>query len=143
PTCARRRTIASRWRRTCCIASISKPANPEASPPSECTTMDARSSPDLAAAAGEVAGGVGQPVPHDSAHLHVSGEAVYTDDIPEPRGLLHLAVGMSRCAHARIRSLDLRAVREAPGVVAVITAEDILGENTCGPVLADDPILAP
>ena len=40
-------------------------------------------------------GAVGAPVAHDSAHLHVSGEAPYTDDIPEPRDLLHVAVGMS------------------------------------------------
>ena len=110
--------------------------------------MDARSSPELQpgvppGALEEVVGGVGQPIPHDSAHLHVSGEAHYTDDIAEPRELLHLAVGMSMRAHARIRSMDLAAVREAPGVVAVITAENIPGENTCGPVLADDPILAP
>jgi xanthine dehydrogenase large subunit len=109
--------------------------------------MDARSSPDADVFADDVAetiaGGVGQAVPHDSGHLHVSGEALYTDDIPEPRGLLHLAVGMSTKAHARIRSLDLCAVREFPGVVAVLTAEDIPGENSCGPVLADDPILAP
>jgi len=44
---------------------------------------------------------VGQALPHDSAHLHVSGRAAYTDDIPEPRDLLHVAVGMSSEAHAR------------------------------------------
>jgi xanthine dehydrogenase large subunit len=109
--------------------------------------MDARSSPDAEvfgdAAQETIEGGVGQAVPHDSGHLHVSGEALYTDDIPEPRGLLHLAVGMSMKAHARIRALDLRAVREFPGVVEVIAAGDIPGENSCGPVVADDPILAP
>jgi xanthine dehydrogenase large subunit len=101
--------------------------------------MDARSTPESA----QHKGAVGTAIPHDSAALHVSGEAIYTDDIPEPRGLLHLAVGMSEKAHARIRRLDLSAVREAQGVVAVITAEDIPGENNCGPVEKDDPILAP
>ncbi|MCI0516879.1 MAG: xanthine dehydrogenase molybdopterin binding subunit [Woeseiaceae bacterium] len=86
---------------------------------------------------------VGAAIPHDSAELHVSGAAIYTDDIPEPQGLLHIAVGMSETAHARIRQLDLTAVRAAPGVVAVMTAEDIPGENNCGPVVKDDPILAP
>lgn len=105
--------------------------------------MDARSSPEQKARTGTIAGGVGHPVPHDSAHLHVSGEAFYTDDIPEPRGLLHLAVGMSSKPHARINSIDLSAVRDAPGVVDVMTAADIPGENNCGPVVADDPILAP
>jgi xanthine dehydrogenase large subunit len=105
--------------------------------------MDVRSSPEQKARAGVIEGGVGQAVPHDSSHLHVSGEALYTDDIAEPRGLLHLAVGMSIKAHANIRKLDLRAVREAPGVVDVMTADDIPGENNCGPVVADDPILTP
>jgi len=84
----------------------------------------------------------GASLPHESAALHVSGEAVYTDDIPELRGTLHAALGLSRHAHARIVSLDLDAVRAAPGVVAVLTAADIPGENNCGPVLHDDPILA-
>ena len=85
----------------------------------------------------------GAAIPHDSAELHVSGSALYTDDIPEPQGLLHLAVGMSQKAHARIRKLDLSAVLAAPGVVAVMSAGDIPGENNCGPVVKDDPILAP
>ncbi|MGH6913381.1 MAG: xanthine dehydrogenase molybdopterin binding subunit, partial [Geminicoccales bacterium] len=105
--------------------------------------MDARSSPEQKARAGAIAGGVGQPVPHDSSALHASGEALYTDDIPEPRGTLYVAVGMSAKPHARIRSLDLEAVRAAPGVVDVVTADDIPGENNCGAVVADDPILAP
>lgn len=90
-----------------------------------------------------VRGHAGSAVPHDSGHLHVSGEATYTDDIPEPRGTLHLAVGLSPHAHARITSVNLDAVRAAPGVVDVMTADDIPGDNNCGPVIADDPILAP
>lgn len=90
-----------------------------------------------------IAGSVGSAIPHDSAHLHVSGAARYTDDIVEPQGLLHLAIGLSERAHAKIRSIDLAAVREAPGVLAVMTADEIPGENNFGPVLHDDPILAP
>jgi xanthine dehydrogenase large subunit len=89
-----------------------------------------------------VNGAVGEEYPHDSARLHVSGRAWYTDDIPEPKGLLHAAVGMSRCAHARVVSLDLDEVRRAPGVRDVYTAADIPGENNFGPVVHDDPILA-
>jgi xanthine dehydrogenase large subunit len=85
---------------------------------------------------------IGVPLPHESAELHVSGEAAYTDDLPELAGTLHVALGLSRYAHARIASLDLSAVRAAPGVVDVLTAGDIPGENNCGPVLHDDPILA-
>ena len=80
--------------------------------------------------------------PHESAHLHVAGEACYVDDIPEITGTLHAALGLSEKAHARIRSLDLSAVRAVPGVVAVLTAVDIPGPNDCGPIVLDDPILA-
>jgi len=84
----------------------------------------------------------GMSLPHESAVLHVSGEATYTDDIPELFGTLHAAIGMSAKAHARIVSMDLEPVRQAPGVVAVLTAADIPGENNCGPVIHDDPLLA-
>ena len=85
---------------------------------------------------------VGAAVPHDSAALHVAGEAAYTDDLPEPRGTLHAAVGVSACAHGTIERLSLDAVRSAPDVVAVITAADIPGVNDVGPIQRDDPILA-
>ncbi|MGI9260436.1 MAG: molybdopterin cofactor-binding domain-containing protein, partial [Woeseiaceae bacterium] len=88
-------------------------------------------------------GAVGDAIPHESSRLHVTGRATYTDDIPEPKGILHLAIGLSSNPHARIRNLDLSAVSAAPGVVAVMTADDIPGTNNCGPVLDDDPILAP
>ncbi len=90
-----------------------------------------------------IAGAVGLAIPHESSEKHVSGEAIYTDDIPEPKGLLQLAVGMSSKAHARISSIDLGAVRAAPGVIDVMTADDIPGDNNCGPVIADDPVFAP
>ena len=89
-----------------------------------------------------IAGFAGAPLPHDSAHLHVSGRAPYTDDIPEVRGTLHAAIGMSERAHARLVNVDLSKVRTAPGVVAAITARDIPGKNDYGPVIADDPIFA-
>ena len=85
---------------------------------------------------------VGQSHPHESAILHVLGEAVYTDDIPEAQGTLHAALGLSAKAHARILSLSLEAVRAMPGVVAVYTYKDIPGTNDCGPIIHDDPILA-
>jgi xanthine dehydrogenase large subunit len=90
----------------------------------------------------EVKAALGAPLPHESAVLHVSGEATYIDDLPELSGTLHVALGLSRHAHARIVSLDLAAVRAAPGVVEVLTAADIPGGNDCGPVVHDDPILA-
>jgi xanthine dehydrogenase large subunit len=98
--------------------------------------------PRLVAADLPAHGGVGVALRHESAHLHVAGEATYVDDILEGRGTLHAAFGLSARAHARIRALDLAPVRAAPGVVAVLTAADIPGENNVGPILHDDPILA-
>ncbi|QGZ41341.1 xanthine dehydrogenase molybdenum binding subunit apoprotein [Pseudoduganella flava] len=85
---------------------------------------------------------VGVSRPHESAELHVLGQATYTDDIPELQGTLHAALGLSAKAHARIATLDLAPVRAMPGVVAVLTADDIPGTNDCGPIIHDDPILA-
>lgn len=79
---------------------------------------------------------------HDSAYLHVSGQAQYIDDIPEPAGCLHLYVGNSERAHARISEMDLTEVEASPGVVTVLTGKDIPGINDIGPVIQDDPLFA-
>lgn len=82
------------------------------------------------------------PIGDDSAPRHVSGEALYIDDIPEPPGLLHLYVGRATRAHARVTRLDLSAVRAAPGVVAVLTPADVPGKNDISPFAGDDPLFA-
>lgn len=83
---------------------------------------------------------VGAPLAHDSAHLHVTGEALYCDDIPLPAATLHAAFGLSEIAHGRIRELDLRPVLRAPDVIAVATPADIPGVNNYGAAVQDDPI---
>ena len=62
---------------------------------------------------------VGLSRPHESAILHVLGEANYTDDIPEVYGTLHAALGLSSKAHANILSMNLDAVKSSTGVIAV------------------------
>jgi len=84
---------------------------------------------------------VGVALMHDSAVRHVRGTAAYVDDVAEPAGTLHLAPGYAACARGIIRSMDLAAVRAAPGVIAVLTASDIPGVNDCSPASGDDPIL--
>ena len=79
---------------------------------------------------------------HDSAALHVSGEARYIDDLPEPPGTLYAAIGVSTETHAKVLAIDLAPVRAAPGVVAVIGAGDIPGNNNIGPVVPDEPVFA-
>src|SRR5262249_31240765 len=85
---------------------------------------------------------IGAEIPHDSAEKHVSGRALYVDDMPEPLGLLHVQFGLSDRARAKIRKLDLDAVRTAPGVVAVFMAQDIPGKNDVSPIAGDDPLFA-
>lgn len=88
-------------------------------------------------------GSAQQSVAHDSAIKHVSGRADYTDDIAEPAGTLHAALGLSKIAHGLIRRMDLDKVRAAPGVVMVLTAADLHGHNDVSPTgKHDDPILA-
>ena len=87
-------------------------------------------------------GVVGEAVPHESAHLHVTGEAVYCDDIALPATTLHGAFGISRIAHGRIQQLDLAPVLATSGVVAVALPADVPGENNYGGVVHDDPIFA-
>ncbi|MFO1166002.1 MAG: xanthine dehydrogenase molybdopterin binding subunit [Paracoccus sp. (in: a-proteobacteria)] len=80
---------------------------------------------------------------HDSAIKHVTGRAEYTDDLNEPAGTLHAYLGLSTVAHGRITSLDLDAVRKAPGVHLVLTADDVPGENDISATgLHDEPLLA-
>ncbi|MFN4272864.1 MAG: xanthine dehydrogenase molybdopterin binding subunit [Aliihoeflea sp.] len=91
----------------------------------------------------KITGGVGSDSRHDSARKHVAGEAVYIDDIPEPAGTLHACFGLSTVAHGTILSMDLSAVAAAPGVVAVLTADDVPGENDISPSgKHDEPLLA-
>jgi len=83
---------------------------------------------------------IGKPHPHDSAHLHVTGRAQYTDDIPLPANCLHAAFGTSSIAHGRIKTLDLGRVLATPGVICVAQSTDIPGENNYGGAVHDDPI---
>jgi len=89
-----------------------------------------------------VRGAMHAALPHDSAVKHVTGQALYTDDIPELPGTLHAAVRLSDRAHAAILGIDTAAAASAPGVRAVMTAADVPGEIDIGPVFPGDPVLA-
>ena len=93
--------------------------------------------------AGSIRGAVNTTQQHDSAQKHVTGEAEYIDDIVEPTGLLHAYLGLSEIAKGAIRAMDLSGVKSAPGVVGVLTAEDIPGHNDISPTgKKDDPVFA-
>jgi xanthine dehydrogenase large subunit len=85
---------------------------------------------------------IGAAYRHDSATRHVNGSASYVDDLREPGGTLHVAVGGAAVARGRITGMDLTSVRAAPGVVAVLTAADVPGRNDVSPVKGDDPMFA-
>lgn len=76
------------------------------------------------------------------ADFHVKGESVFIDDMFTHERLLHAVVFGSPVAHGRILSLDYQKALAAPGVVAVLGAKDIPGENQLGTIIADEPMLA-
>ncbi|WP_192924820.1 xanthine dehydrogenase molybdopterin binding subunit [Sinorhizobium medicae] len=90
-----------------------------------------------------ITGPMHAPLRHDSAHKHVAGTADYIDDMPEPNGTLHGALGLTDRAHAEILAMDLSAVAALPGVVSVLTARDMPHSNDISPThLHDEPVLA-
>ena len=83
------------------------------------------------------------PPPHESGHKHVSGEAVYADDISLRReNALEVWYVTSPHAKAGIKRRDATEARKVPGVAAVLMAEDVPGLNDTGPVVHDEPLFA-
>ena len=83
----------------------------------------------------------GQNIRHESAHLHVTGTAPYTDDVPELAGTLHCALGLSPVAHGRLIKIDVEGLKALPGVFAILTSADVPGDNITGAIIHDEPIL--
>ncbi|MCW2832535.1 MAG: xanthine dehydrogenase molybdopterin binding subunit [Nocardioides sp.] len=83
---------------------------------------------------------VGLPVAHESAALHVTGHALYTDDlVHRTHDVLHAHPVCSPHAHARMTRLDPAPAHEVEGVVRVLTAADVPGVNDGG-VKHDEPL---
>ena len=75
---------------------------------------------------------VGESLPHESAALHVTGHALYTDDlVHRTHHILHAHPVCSPHAHARVVGLDTAPALAVPGVVRVLTADDVPGVNDC------------
>ena len=85
---------------------------------------------------------VGAAHRHDSALKHVTGQALYIDDMPVSPGTLHAALVLSPVACGRLRKLDLSAAAASPGVVAVLAAGDVPGKNDVAPVGQGEPLFA-
>src|SRR5262245_13491999 len=84
---------------------------------------------------------VGKPLPHESARGHVTGEALYTDDLLSrfPH-LLHAWPVTAPHAHARVLHVDAASALGEPGVVTTLTAHDVPGEGDTGPARHDEPL---
>ena len=83
----------------------------------------------------------GKPVPHESARGHVTGAALYTDDLlGRFPNLLHAWPVTAPHAHARVRRLDAAPALDEPGVVTTLTATDAPGEADTGPSRHDEPL---
>lgn len=79
---------------------------------------------------------------HLDPQRHVRGESQYLDDVPVQQGTLYAAVFESPLTHGVLHGLDLTAARQAPGVVRVLTAQNIPGRNQIGGIVPDEPLLA-
>jgi len=79
---------------------------------------------------------------HPGRLLLATGAAQFVGDLPLPPGTLHAFPAVSPHAHASFTRVDADAARALPGVVAVLTAADIPGDNEIGNIAADDPLLA-
>ncbi|WP_415953165.1 xanthine dehydrogenase molybdopterin binding subunit [Streptomyces sp. KLOTTS4A1] len=83
---------------------------------------------------------VGLPLPHESAHQHVTGTALYTDDLVQrTKDVLHAHPVQARTAHGRITALDTAPALAVPGVVRVLTGADVPGVNDAG-MKHDEPL---
>jgi len=83
---------------------------------------------------------VGWEIPHESAALHVTGAALYTDDlVGRMRDCLHAWPVQASHAHARVTDLRIAAAYDVPGVVRVLTGADVPGVNDAG-VKGDEPL---
>lgn len=76
------------------------------------------------------------------SHTHVRGESIYLDDIPLLAGTLFGVSFDSPIAHGIVKTLDLSAALASEGVVRIITAKDITGENQIGGIIPDEPLIA-
>ena len=73
---------------------------------------------------------------------HVRGESIYLDDIPLLQGTLFACVYDSPVAHGKLKSVDTSEAENCEGVVKIITAKDLIGENQIGGILPDEPLFA-
>ncbi len=98
----------------------------------------------LTHAAGKAGSQIGRSIPRLEARDKVTGRAEYTHPMRLP-GMLHAKLFRSTVAHGRITSVDISAAKQVPGVLHVVTIEDVkhvIPDPYYGPAFHDQPILA-
>lgn len=83
---------------------------------------------------------VGEPIQHKSANVQVTGEALYTDDIPSPAGTYFAAVVTSTKAHALIIDVNIDKCLDCSGFVQYFSAKDVIGSNETGAIFHDEEV---
>jgi selenium-dependent xanthine dehydrogenase len=84
---------------------------------------------------------VGHPIIRPDARDKVTGAPIFTEDL-YLEGMLYAKVLRSQYPHARLRKVDVSKAQKLPGVVAILTADNIPGEKNHGLVVDDWPVLA-
>jgi CO/xanthine dehydrogenase Mo-binding subunit len=82
---------------------------------------------------------IGQRAPRPDSRFHGLGQTRYIDDLALP-GMLHAKIKRAGIASARIRRIDTSAAEALPGVMAVLTGDEI-PVNSFGPTFQDQPVL--
>jgi xanthine dehydrogenase large subunit len=98
--------------------------------------------PELGALHAALGPWIGSSIPHESARDHVTGAAVYLDDMPRFRNELLVEFVGSPLAHARIAAVDVTGAAKIEGIAGVFTAADVPGDNRFGPIVHDEELLA-
>ncbi|MCA9582690.1 MAG: xanthine dehydrogenase molybdopterin binding subunit, partial [Myxococcales bacterium] len=84
---------------------------------------------------------IGKAIPHESAVEHVTGRALYTDDLVGRFGrVLHAWPVQAFEAHAKVTAIDTRAAAAMPGVVTILGAADVPGDGNTGAATLDEPM---
>jgi xanthine dehydrogenase large subunit len=73
---------------------------------------------------------------------HVTGKSIYVDDIPTIKETIYGVALGSPVAHGNIESIDYKKALDLPGVIKILTYEDIPGENQIGGIIPDEELFA-
>ncbi|KAL0483649.1 xanthine dehydrogenase/oxidase [Acrasis kona] len=86
---------------------------------------------------------VGKDEKHMSAHLQVTGEAKYLDDVPKQSNEVHACFVLSQKPHAKVTNVDISVAKTIPGFVYYADHTDVEalgGSNRVGAIIHDEDL---